>query len=302
VLYVALAVFGFGLIYKIFTWFRRTAGIDAAGFGAAKRILAAVRGSFTSIFSRASWRLLTGLLGDVLMQRRLFRQDRLRWLAHFCIFVGFSALFLMDAMAKYTITIAFPGYLPTLNPYLFLRDLFGTMVIVGLVMAIGRRFGRKGQMAPTTPGDVYAIAITAMIILSGVLLEGAKINSYSAYREMVECYAGGGSEARLLALEAYWVMDFAVASPNMQGPFDAAMLAQGKELHRESCGECHARARWGFLGYSAAKAIGPVALAVDRANLRGILLVVHYLSCFLALGLDLNQLPFGFSDAHFQTK
>ncbi len=186
---------------------------------------------------------------------------------------------------------------PTLNPYLFLRDLFGAMVIVGLVIAIGRRFGRKGRMAPTTPSDVYAIAITAMIILSGVMLEGAKISSYSAYQEMVESYAGGESEARLQALEAYWVKDFAVVSPHMKGPFDAEMLSQGSDLHRESCGECHAPAKWGYLGYGMARAMGPVALAADRVNLRAILLVAHYLTCFLGLAL----LPFSEKMLHILT-
>ena len=132
----------------------------------------------------------------------------------------------MHAMAKYTTTVVFPAYLPTLNPYLFLRDLFGAMVIVGLVIAIGRRFGRKGRMAPTTPDDVYAIAITAMIILSGVLLEGTKISSYSAYQEMVESYAGGESEARAPGPGSLLGERLRGRVSHMKGPFDAEMLAQ----------------------------------------------------------------------------
>lgn len=42
-LYVALAVFGFGLIFKISTWFRHTAGIDTSGTEAWRRVQAAVR-------------------------------------------------------------------------------------------------------------------------------------------------------------------------------------------------------------------------------------------------------------------
>lgn len=286
--YVALAVFGFGLSYKISTWFRYTIGIEAMGLGVATRLVAAVRGILASLCSRAFLRVSKAFFGDVLLQWKLFRQDRLRWFAHLCIFVGFSGLFFMHAMAKHTTAVFFPAYLPTLNPYLFLRDLFGAMVLVGLAIAIGRRLGRQRQLPSTTKGDVYAIAIVAVIVVSGVCLEGAKTTSYSAYQEMVESYVGGESDLQLKALEAYWVEEFAVASPTTKGPFDAGQLARGQDLHRESCRECHAQARWGFLGYGMAKAMGPFALAADRANLRSILLVMHYLACFLGLAL----LPF----------
>ena len=287
-LYVALAVFGLGLIYKGSTWFRHSIGFDAKNIGAGKRVAAAARGILATVFSPRVWTLLKAFCGDVLLQWKLFQHDRLRWFAHMCIFAGFTMLFLMHAMARFTTIPLFPTYLPTLNPFLFLRDLFGAMVLLGLAISIYRRFLQKGQRPPTNSGDVYAIVIVAVIILSGVLLEGAKVSSYSAYQEMVEAYAGGGDEATLQALEAYWVETFGVASPHLQGPFNAATLATGKDLHRASCGECHAQARWGFLGYGAAKAMAPLALAADRVNLRTILLYMHFLACFLGLAL----LPF----------
>jgi heterodisulfide reductase subunit C/nitrate reductase gamma subunit len=287
-LYVALAVFGLGLIYKISTWFRHSLGFDTKDVGAGTRVAAAAHGILGALFSRRFSAILAAFLGDALLQVKLFRHERSRWFGHLCIFAGFTMLFLMHAMARYTTAAVFPGYLPTLNPFLFLRDLFGALVLLGLGMSAYRRFLRKGWRPPTTWRDVYAIGIVALIVLSGVWLEGAKVSSYAAYQEMVESYAGGENEATLRALETYWADSFGMASPNVKGPFDAATLAQGKDLHRASCAECHAASRWGFLGYGAAKALQPLAPAADRANLRTILLYVHFLACFLGLAL----LPF----------
>lgn len=287
-LYVALAVCGLGLIYKGSTWFRHSIGNSAGDIGAGKRIAAASRGVLGTVLGAGFLVLLRVFLVDVLLERKLFRQDRRRWLAHMSIFVGFTMLLLMHAMAKFTSMAVFRSYLPTLNPFWFLRDLFGAMVLLGLGFSIYRRFLQKSDGLSTNGRDVYAIVIVAAIVLSGVLLEGAKISSYSAYQEMVESYAGGENAEPLQALEAYWVESFGVVSPHGKGPFDPAKLAQGQELHQAVCAECHAPAGWGFLGYGAAKAMGPVALAADRANLRSILRYVHFLASFLGLAL----LPF----------
>jgi heterodisulfide reductase subunit C/nitrate reductase gamma subunit len=287
-LYVALAIFGLGLIYKGSTWFRHSIGFDAKNIGAGKRVASAARGILAAVFGTGAITLLKTFFGDVLLQLKLYRHDRLRWFAHMCVFAGFTMLFLMHAMARFTAAALFPSYLPTLNPFLFLRDLFGAMVLVGLAISTYRRIFQESQNPPTTSRDIYAIVIVALIVFSGVWLEGAKVTSYSAYQEMVEAYAGGEDEATLQALEAYWVETFGVASPHVKGPFDAATLAAGRDLHRASCGACHAQARWGFMGYGAAKAMAPLALAADRINLRTILLYVHFLACCLGLAL----LPF----------
>jgi hypothetical protein len=49
-LYVALALFGFGLIFKISTWFRHTAEIDTSGPEAWRRVQATVRTGVDAAF------------------------------------------------------------------------------------------------------------------------------------------------------------------------------------------------------------------------------------------------------------
>ncbi len=81
-LYVALAVCGLGLIYKGSTWFRHSIGNSAGNIGAGKRIAAASRGLLGTVLGPGFLVLLRVFLVDVLLERKLFRQDRRRWLAH----------------------------------------------------------------------------------------------------------------------------------------------------------------------------------------------------------------------------
>jgi heterodisulfide reductase subunit C len=136
--------------------------------------------------------------------------------------------------------------------------------------------------------DRYAIIILAVIMVSGVLLEGAKITSYSAYQEMVEEYTIDPEEEELKALEAYWVQEFSVVSPNMKGPFETETLELGLETHEMTCVECHSKPQSAFLGYATAKMITPFASGLDRAGLPTALWYIHFLACWVGLA----YLPF----------
>ena len=50
-LYVSLAIFAAGLIYKISNWFRYEIGPDAQGISTSSRISAAARGMISTLFS-----------------------------------------------------------------------------------------------------------------------------------------------------------------------------------------------------------------------------------------------------------
>jgi len=225
---------------------------------------------------------------DVVLQIRVLREDFLRWLMHMCIWGGFMLLLLMHALESLITSRLFPNYYSTINPFMFLRDLFGAMVILGILIAVYRRFILKVPRLITNAMDHYAIVIVAVIMISGVILEGAKIVSYSMYQQMVEEYSGLEDKQELRSLEAHWVEEFGVVSPAVKGPFDTETLEQGKELHEMSCVECHSRPQWAFTGYGVAKIVGPAALWLDRVNMPTILWYIHILSCFIGLA----YLPF----------
>jgi len=212
-LYLALAVFAIGTVYKIATWFTRKVGVTGREFTPVQRAGAAVRGIFGVLFSARVIPLIRALILDVLLQLRIAKEDRLRWVMHMLIFYGFILLFFMHAMEKFITVKLFPGYFSTLNPFFYLRDIFGLMVIAGVGIAVFRRFILKVPRMLTNAMDIYTIVIVAVIILSGFLLEGVKMSSYTEFTDMVEEYSFIYDEEELLALESYWVAGYGTVSP-----------------------------------------------------------------------------------------
>ena len=193
-LYVSFAIFIFGMIYKISTWFRRSIGIHASKMTTSKRISAAIRGIFGAIFSVKIGTFVKVFIVDVIFQVRILKEDFLRWLMHMLIYGGFMLLLLMHALDSIITEALFSEYASTLNPFMFLRDLFGFMVIVGIGIAIYRRIVMKVPRLKTNPMDSYAIVILAIIMLSGIFLEATKITSHTRYQEMGEEYADTDDE------------------------------------------------------------------------------------------------------------
>ena len=282
-LYTSLAVFAIGLIYKISTWFSRNIGISAQEFTTSQRVSAAAKGLAGAIFSAKIVTLIKVFILDVVLQKRILQEDSLRWLMHMLIYAGFMLLLLMHALDNFISEPLFTDYYSTINPFMFLRDLFGLMVIIGIGIAIYRRFVLKVPRLKTSAMDHYAIIILAVIMFSGILLEGAKITSYTEYQAMVEDYADLEDQDEIAALESYWVQNFGTVSPNVQAPFDEDVLSMGKDLHEASCMDCHSAPQWAFTGYATAKIIKPMALALDRAGTSTILWYIHFLACFIGM-------------------
>lgn len=287
-LYIALAFFGIGLLYRIFNWFRYSISIEAGEISSSRRVLSALRGIFFTLLSLKIVTLLKVFVLDILLNGRILREDFLRWLMHICIYIGFVLLILMHALGQYVSAAIFEDYYSTINPFLFLRNLFGVMVLIGVAIAIYRRFILKIPRLMTQSKDLYAIIIVAVIIISGIVLEGTKMVSHDIYKQMVEDYSDLSDPLELRALEAYWVKEFGVVSPTQKGPFDQKTLEQGRELHLMSCGECHSKAQWAFTGFGLAKIISPFALGFDRTNVHGVLWHLHFFACLIGLA----YLPF----------
>ncbi len=287
-LYLALIIFLLGLVYKISTWFTRSLGDAGQKFTASRRLGSAAGGIARILFSAKLGLFLKAILVEVLLQARVFKEDIYRWLAHMLIFYGFMLLLLMHALESQITEVLFSDYYATVNPFFFLRDLFGVMVIAGVALVIVRRYVARPRRLRTGLRDHYAIIILAVIMLSGIGLLGLKITSHSEFMIMVEDYAGLDDEEEIQALEAVWVKDFGVVSPNLQPPFDEELLAAGMEVHESSCLDCHASARWAFTGYATARLIEPIAIWLDEVNGVTILWYIHFLACFAGLA----YLPF----------
>ncbi|MFH1034716.1 MAG: 4Fe-4S dicluster domain-containing protein [Pseudomonadota bacterium] len=286
-LMVALAVCAVGLIYKARLWLSVAIGPQARGISAGERARAALSGLGRAIFSRRLGAMLQALLLDGLLQRRVWRHSRLAWLTHQSIFLGFWGLLLMHALGGVLSKAIWPDYYPTLNPYLFLRNIFGALLLAGVGLAIFRRLSVPGLKLTTRGLDRLALVILAVILFSGLGLEGLKITSHQSFTRMVQEYPpGSGQAAEIADLATYWAREYGVVFPAGQGQGDALALERGRQLNQDSCGQCHAPAQWAFLSYGLGRALSPLALGL--AGGEEALWYLHVAACLLGLAI----LPF----------
>jgi heterodisulfide reductase subunit C/nitrate reductase gamma subunit len=293
-LYCALILFAIGTGYKVLMWFRRRTGKPGEDLSAGQRFSEAIKGIFISLFSSKIFRLLKIWFLDVFIQKQIGREGFFRWFMHFCIAYGFIFLLLFHALDRFVSQKLFPNYyspelsaLNPLNPFLFLRNLFGAMMLAGLAIAAYRRIFNRVLRLTTRWVDIYALVVLALIALSGFFLEATKIVSYERYEEMVSGFSSISDEEEAKALKSYWAKDYAVIFPKAPS-LDAVSLVKGQEVHINNCASCHSRPAAAFVSYGLAKAIAPSALTLSQKAIREGLLYFHFLVCFLGLAL----LPF----------
>lgn len=293
--YASLLVFFIGIGYRFWTWFTRRVGDVAYEQKSTDRIISAVKGIFSLVFSLQLFYMIKDFFLNILFQWQILRENSARWAMHMLIFAGFMLLFFLHAIDN---TYSHPwidGYFSTLNPYLFLRNLGAFMVIAGLVIAVYRRLTIVRLRKLTYAMDRYAIGILAIIIISGVFLEASKIVSHSTFEDMVQTYAHPAMEIadyendpELAALMVYWQENYGVVFPDRLDA-DSETLALGSELNEVfACSSCHSPASSAFVSYGTAKIISPVANTFTAAGAATFFWYVHVLASFIGMA----YLPF----------
>jgi len=282
-LYVALAVFALGSVYRMSAWVRHNVRTDTPAASPWARLASALQGVASTLFSAKFFTLLRVFVVDAVLQIRILRRSPYRWIMHMCIYGGFMLLLLLHALDAHITARLFSGYQSSANPYVFIRDFAGALVVLGVLMAVYRRFVGGPRRPPTRDADTALIVVLAVILLSGIMLKGTKITSYTRYQEMVDEYGVILDEEETKLLEAYWAEEFLVASPNMEGPFDDRALEKGEALHEMACAECHPKPYWAFTSYAFAVASQRVAPTLDQQRFPDFMWWVHYLACMIGL-------------------
>ena len=136
-----------------------------------------------AIFSTRSIAMTKSLIVDGLLQRRLFKVSRERWMLHAMIFYPFIFRFLWG-MIGLIASLWWPQWSGTwtmldknspLTAFMF--DLSGLMVVLGVIGVLIRK--RQSSSADSTTGlpaaDWPAYAILGSIMIGGYLLEGMRM-------------------------------------------------------------------------------------------------------------------------------
>lgn len=279
-----------GLAVKVSIW----TGNDLQGGTShrrSERMRAALRGAMGVLFSRRIGPVLKALFLDGFLGRRVLQESVLRWLIHSCLFWGFVALFVVHPIGTW---IAGGMDRPSLA---LLRDLFGVLILLGVVLALYRRFVGRVPYVQKGRVDVIAIALLASMVLSGLFVEGLRILSKGVLRpgdprfaRMVEEFAGELDTQAVADLNAFWLQERTIVSAGPPGT--DGETERGERIYRSYCTDCHDAwpgevAPYAFAGYRLARIIGP--LPGHWQGLRSTFWYVH----LLFVGLFIAYLPYG---------
>ena len=286
--YLAALICLAGTLYRVGRWFTLPLGPESLETTPVRRCIDAARAvRSTVVRPRRLWRLLRAGALEVLGQAHILRQSPLRWAVHLSLCFGTLALLLLHTFDDVTLARFISGYASTLNPFMFLRNLLGVLVLVGAIVALARRRGKEAEARMTRPADRLLLGLLAAIIVSGAALEATQIVSPTLFDQMVVDYMGSDDPEEIAPLKAYWAEYFDVAFAPLPAA-DPAQLDQGARLHGDYCAACHARPASAVLAYPLARAIKPLSAAMARIDLETGLWYAHYLISCLALAL----LPF----------
>lgn len=181
-LYIALAIFGLGLIYRASGWFHFSVDMHNRNVSTRtpSRIRAAVQGLLATLLNpKKLVLLLRVLIKEVLLQIHILSENSLRWLMHMLIFTGFTFLLFFHALDRIIVTPLHDRYFLALNPFLIVA---GLMVLAGVAIAIYRRLILKVARLKSAAPDYYVLILLAVIILSGLTMELTKLTSYANYQ------------------------------------------------------------------------------------------------------------------------
>jgi len=176
---LSLVLFLAGLVLTGSVWF--SGGDPAVGTGI--RLMQSIRALTGAFFSSRLPAIMNSLILDGLLQRRLFRVSKERWLLHALIFYPFLFRFVWGMWAL-TASLQWPQWALTWamldknNPLTaFLFDLSGMMVIVGIIGMIIRRVQQRSQLTLSglPAADWPAYALLGGIMTAGFVLEGMRM-------------------------------------------------------------------------------------------------------------------------------
>ena len=285
----SLIVCALGVAWRAWRWLQTDIGPDARGAAPLSRLAAIARTAGSAVVGRRASRVLGAFALDALFLRKLFRQDRPRAIAHHVMLAGFMWLLLVHALAPVLASRLLPGYQPTLDPWLFLRDFFGVAALAGvLFLGFARRAPSTAGSWNRSAGETTFVALLGLMLVSGFLLEAQKIASPAAFERMADLYAVNADPDQRAMLRAWWGREFGIPFEHTDTRLDATSAARGRALHDEACASCHAKPASAFVSWPLSRGFAPIARALDAGDAGAWLAYLHALACIAALA----SLPF----------
>ena len=133
--------------------------------------------------------LLRAFLTEAWFNRRLWRTDRWRWAAHFLLLTGFLLLMTLSGIAALSEKVLYHlfhlGHIPWISMWYtadhpvtgLLNEIGGTLMTIGLVFFVVRRYALRPAQLRSGPMDHWMVAGLGLILVTGWLTEIVRLNS-----------------------------------------------------------------------------------------------------------------------------
>ncbi|MCJ2533413.1 MAG: respiratory nitrate reductase subunit gamma [Candidatus Thermoplasmatota archaeon] len=204
VMIVCFAVFVLGTVSNTLVWMR---GKGLVGTPESRLVRTVVR-ALSVIFSRKIVRLTSVFLREALYIAKLRELSMLRWFAHFMILGGFLLMFALDIFV--TLSLDIFGWEAMISSdgwaKLLVRDfafeIAGLMMLVGLAMALTRRYVVRPKQLSAEGADAASLVFLFLVVVGGFVLEGMGMAGSIAGHEGNEPYSFVGYAFSLVMPES----------------------------------------------------------------------------------------------------
>ncbi|MFZ3166012.1 MAG: respiratory nitrate reductase subunit gamma [Candidatus Methanoperedens sp.] len=176
---ISIILFIVGIYIQLDKWGRgipEGATKPYGAWGALKMII-------SRIFEKGLGHALEVLVLDVAFQRRTYRRRKLEWFMHILIFWGWVGLLILTIVAA--IAEFYGPFALGAGPEFFINmwkslelpnDIFGYMLIAGIIIAMARRLFSKGKDVQARNADIDWILIIGLLIvvITGFYAQGIR--------------------------------------------------------------------------------------------------------------------------------
>jgi nitrate reductase gamma subunit len=210
---LSLLAFLFGVVAVGSIWF--SAGRQ--NVGAVCKLLKTVGTVFSALFSNRFFTIAGSLILDGLLQRRLFKISKERWLLHAMVFFPFMFRFGWGMLALIA-SLRLPGWSGTgvlldknYPVTAFLFDFCGLMILCGAAGMLGRRWYDRTRRRVTQlpPSDWPAYALLGGTMLVGFVLEGMRMTMTGSPAGAPYAFVGDAVGRLLVGLDITGIYGYA---------------------------------------------------------------------------------------------
>ncbi len=160
---------------------------------------------------------------DVVLQLQILKISFVRWIMHFCIFIGFMGLLAQTSLMAFMSHFVPEDSFFAKTFFIVEHDLggtgarvldvwgdvFGCMLLAGLIIAIIRRYLVRAQQLETILKDTLSIALLTAIALTGFLSEAFRLMD-PQYASVAWYSFAGNTLAKFLQAIGIGMMDYTV--------------------------------------------------------------------------------------------